>query len=806
MEATNRFIEKDKMAGFPSDFLSPDVKESPEYALKWAEFMDGIGINGAGNGLFPGFMENTQNSRFGIWRAYARGAQPIDKYKPILGVNDKKTRKDPNATSYRTLNWEILDIASKYVNVMIGKLIKQNNDVGVKAIDARSQDERRQTRISLQDEVMNGQFYDNIEGTTGHKFDRPTHDDVTPQPQTMGEVNLFMDMFYKPRYCMAVQDLLKSINETDNYKEILSEVARDLVEIKTGATKTYRVRGKIMRRHCIIERMGCSASTKANFENIKWVFEDWDLTVSEFKEIAGDQFTEEEYRKMAETTTKTSFEGTDISGYYQSNLCYPWDKCKITVKDCIWFSDDWATEQIGTNSYGNVAIQQKEYSWWEKLQGKGVTEESFNKVNDSQVVRYRTNNQYGCMWVKGTKFVCNHGKSKDMLKNASNLGTTIGPFTIYQLKKCYMESIIPTLDNIQIQWLQFQHHAAKSVPAGPAIEFSALQDINIGGKGGTALTPKQALQIYFETGILLWRRRDAVGNMSHYKPIEQLTGGISNAMAEHFSYIIQNINLLRDQLGLNELTDGSTPNSEIGKAVAVMASGGTDDALAPLRFAFDEINLGTHERTVMHISGMAAAGTLGTQYTEALGLDSMTIIGLMSDLTHHELGVYLMKQPSEEMTQWIAKYCDSGIKAGSLYEEEAFEILNEPNVYRRIQLLKMYRQQKQQQAQMAEMASAKNKSDNDINAAQVAAEAARETAAQDIQGQIQLAWETAKANAWENKQRVGDEAFLLSVQSRNTRGEALSEEEQHRLTEMMKIDHKGQWDMKIAKAKPKVAA
>lgn len=797
-------IEQDKAAGFPSDFLSPEVKAGKEYSLLWAKYMDSIGVNGSSNGLFPGFMENTSNNRFNIWRSYARGQQSIDKYKPILGVNDKKMRRDPTATSYRVLNWEILDIASKYVNVLIGKLLKQNNDIGVKAVDKTAQDARRKTEISLKDEVVNGAFYNSIEQSTGIKFERPTQEGVIPPPANMGEIDLFMKMFYKEKYCMIVQNMLKDINEQDNYNDILAEVARDLVEIKTAATKTYRIRNKILRRRCIPERMGCSSSTKSNFENVKWIFEDWDMTVSEFKEMAGDELTEDDYKKIAETARGASFDGIDVQGYYRENLCYPWDKTKITVKDCVWFSDDWQTEQIATNSFGNIEVQQREFAWWKKLQDKGVTEDSFNKVNQSKVVRYRLNNQYQCLWVRGTEYVVNHGKSKDMMKNASSLGKTIGPYTIYQLKKCIIESIMPTLDNIQIQWMQFQHHAAKSIPAGVAIEFQALQDISIEGKGGKNISPKQALQIYMETGILLWRRRDAAGNLTHFKPIEALAGGISNAMEKHFNFLIQDINLLRGQIGMNELTDASTPNSEMGKAVAAMASGGTDDALRTLHFAFDQINLGTHLRTVMHISGMASTG-LAPEYTEAMGLDNMSTLALLSDLTIHELGVYTLKQPTEEINQWFAKYCDSGIKAGSLLEEEAFEIQYEENVYTKIQLLKMYRQQKIKQAQQNEAMSAQAKSQGDIAAAQAAAQAQMDAGDHALEGQIQLAWEQAKATAWADKQRVGNEAFLLNVQSKNARGEALTAEEASRITELMKIEHTGQWNLRIAKAKPKPA-
>jgi len=81
------------------------------------------------------------------------------------------------------------------------------------------------------------------------------------------------------------------------------------------------------------------------------------------------------------------------------------------------------------------------------------------------------------------------------------------------------------------------------------------------------MTPKQILQLYFETGIQLWKRSNNQGRDTNFKPIEPLAGGISNAMTVHWEAMLGGIDLLRTQLALNDLTDASTPSGEMGKAV-----------------------------------------------------------------------------------------------------------------------------------------------------------------------------------------------------------------------------------------------
>lgn len=790
---------------FPSDFLSPAQKQGKDYALKWCEAVDGVGLYGESNGFYRGFSQNgsTNISNYALWRAYARGQQPIDKYKPVLGVKNRKNRKDPNAISYRVLNWEILDIASKYVDVLLGRLMKQNNDIGVQAVDKRAQDERRQKRLELQEYIINKDFLESISAQTGIPFESPVQSDVVPLPENLGEINLHMSMFYKEEYCLIIQDMLKIINEQDNYLGTMAEFGRDMIEVGAGATRAYRVGRKIRRRRCVPERMVMSSTMKPECDDVKYIGEYWDITIGQLKEIAGNQLTEAQYREIAEKAAGQTYDTVNVADYYRDHLCYPWDNTKITVLDLIWFSPDWETYQVKRNRYGNVNVFEKQHDWWQQLEKEGVTEESFNEANDSQVVRYSLDNQYQAMWIKGTKYVVNYGKSKDILRNESSLGRAIGPFTIYKLKKAPIAKIMSTLDNIQINWMQYQHHAARSVPAGHAIEFTALQDVSIEGAGGKKLSPKDVLKLYFETGILLWRRKDAHGNWTNFKPVEALAGGISNAMEKHFNEVIQNINLLRDQLGLNQTTDASTPHPEMGKALAEMASGATDDALRPLHFGFDYINLATHEKTVMHISGMAATG-LAPDYTEALGLSDMAKLGLLSDLTHHELGVYMLRQPTEQMKVRLAQYLLEGTKPGGyLMPEEALEIEMEPNIYRAIALLKMYRQQKQRAAEASASRQSQENAENQIRSAQeaTAAEAQKEQILS--QSRINEAWEKAKADVWANKLKAADEAFLIQVKAKFDRQEALSVEEQRRMTELMKVNAQGQFQLMVAKENAK---
>lgn len=796
---TQTNIPMDTM-GFPSHFVSPKVKEQKQWCLLWNKSADRENKNGLGNKVFR--MGNDDDE---VNRAYSRGNQSIDKYKPILGIR-QKTKKNQNPLNYKILSWEILSVAPKFNNLLVGKLIGQNNDVGISAVDKRAQDEKRKKRASLQEYITNKNFLDNVTKQTGIQFEGPDHDPSIPEPQNMQEVDMYIDMFYKERYLLVMQDMLKLLNEQDNYTEILKELAYDLVEIGRAATKTYRIGTRIKRRRCIPERMITSSSTTDNFENVQYIGEYWDLTIGELKEIAGAQFTEDEYKEISEKATGASYSTIGIREYYDKNLCYPWDKTKVTIQDLTWWSPDEEITRTTVNKFGEVEVLEKDYEWWDSLRKRGVTEDMYNKANKPQVIVRSLNNQYQSMWITNTEKIFNFGKSKDMLKNESDMGKTVGPYCMYALKGgSITKRLITVYDNIQINWLQYQHHAAKSRPSGPAIEFTALQDVSIEKAGGGKMSPKDVLELYFDTGILLWRRKDSAGNNTNFQPITELQNGLSPACMEHFTNVVNGIDMLRNLIGLNEMTDASTPNSEMGKAVAKMAAGGTQDALKYVHYSFDQLNIGTHLRSTMMISGMAATG-LAPDYTEALGLENMGFLALMSDIGSHEYGCYLQKQPTEEMRARLSMYCQEGLSAGTLYPEECFEIENEPNIYRAIQLLKMYRQQKQKAAAEQQQQMYAQEQEKNANSANATEQAKRDTLSHEAELKAQAIQAEANAKIFISTKDTGNKAFLLNLEGKIKQGLELSAEEQHRITEMNKVSLAGEYQIAAAKAKPKTTS
>lgn len=792
--------------GFPSHFVSPEVKQSKAYTLRWLDAID----KGGKTGGSPAFRNRAED--YQRWRELANGNQPVDQYKPLLGAARKKRaggKRNRDKISYRAQNWEILAVAPKFVNVLIGRLIGQNNEIGVKAIDGKAMSARRHKKLQMEEWLVNQQFLKQVSQSTGIQFETPLEDDMFPPPTNFQELKIHMEMFYKEHYCLELMDMLNLLNQHDDYPQILKEVAEDLIKVGIAATKTYRVGGRIKRRRCIPERMVTNAVKFDDFRDLQYAGEYWDLTIGELREIAQDQFTEDDYRRIAEIATNNQFHESQCAAFYQENYRYPYDNVKITVLDAIWFSPDQETYQIKPNRYGNTVVYEKEWNWMGHLSENEFNEYPANKANKSRIIRRELNNLYQGMLIVGTDYVFNYGKARDMLRNESNIGTCIGPFMIYTLGfDSLMRQLAPVFHSIQLNWLQYNHHVQKSRPAGLDIEFSALTDVNLKGTAGEKMTPKEVLELYFDTGILLWRRQGRDGQNSNWRPIQELNNGLSKAAADHFQNVINGIDLLRTIVGLNELTDASTPGAETGKFVAQVASGAVEDAIRYLHHAFDQINLGTQKRTVMHISAMAKEG-MDPDFAEALGIDTMAFLGGMAEMGAHEYGVYLMRQPTEEMMVRLMGYTQESIKAGWLMPEEAFEIEEEAkkNIYRAVRLMKMYRERKRQQEAAAAEKVFEDELKKNAASSRATAEAEMDKLSHEYELKKEFLYEESKTKIMESRELIRDQLLLEKVKQ----GGKLSEIEEQRVTELMKINAQGEWDLRIQakkaeEAKAKAAA
>jgi hypothetical protein len=442
-------------------------------------------------------------------------------------------------------------------------------------------------------------------------------------------------------------------------------------------------------------------SDKKNFQDAQHVGEVIELTISELKQWAGDQFAEDEYRKIAE----------NVSGKYGNPRFMPengtinrgYDKWKIRVLDMEFFSVNEDVYEQRVNRRGNKVFGLTNYN------AKNNKKEKF--VRTSYKVVYK-----GC-WIVDTDYCFNTGLATDMKRTKSNLVDTELSYHLYapdfyRMKAVgMMEQLMPIADQIQIAWYRLQNVINSARPKGISIEMGALEDVPL-GKGGEAMEPMKLIDLFEKKGILVYRRTDMQGRQMNYKPIEELNNGLGNEATQYFALIQSYIQMIRDITGLNELTDGSTPDPKMLTTIAKAAMEGSNNSLHHILEGDRHLLERLSSAVILRIQDAIKHGPI-EGYIKALGKNTVDFIKVSTDVSNYEYGILIENKPTDVERQRLQQYIQASLGDGvngTLDMEDAIFIESIDNLKMAQRVLayriKKKRNQRMQEAQQQQAMNA----------------------------------------------------------------------------------------------------
>ena len=126
-----------KNSAFPSQVVSDEEKNSLEYGTRVAQAIQGEWWTqgGEGNRFASSF------NRFHSLRLYARGEQPVQKYKDELSINGDM--------SYLNLDWKPVAVVSKFVDIVVNGMSQKDYKIKAYAQDPSSMKQRTKYAQSL---------------------------------------------------------------------------------------------------------------------------------------------------------------------------------------------------------------------------------------------------------------------------------------------------------------------------------------------------------------------------------------------------------------------------------------------------------------------------------------------------------------------------------------------------------------------------------------------------------------------------------------------------------------------------------
>ncbi len=754
-----------KSAAFPDQFATDKQKATDEFGLQVGQAIQYEWFRKDGNSC----RFYNQWGEFHRLRLYARGEQSVAKYKNELAVDGD--------LSYLNLDWTPVPIIPKFVDIVVNGMADRMFKVNCIAMDAMSSEKRNQYQQMVETNVVAQDLFHQIEKDFGMQVFQ-----VDPQtlPTSDAEMELYMQLNYKPGIEIANEIAINTMLEENHYSDIRKRVDYDITTLGIGITRhTFQLGDGIKVDYVDPANVVYSYTEDPYFKDTFYWGEIKTLPIGELVKIDPD-ITNEEMEEISKYSQ---------SWYDYYNTAQMYENSMFSRDTCTLLYFNYKT----TNSFvykkkkmsdGNFKVQEKtdEFNPPQEMMDEG----EFEKVEKRIDVWYE-----GIM-VMGTNIILKWEMMENMVRpNSANQFAmpnyvACAPRMYKGVLESLVRRMIPFADLIQISHLKIQQVVAKVVPDGVFIDADGLSEVDLGT--GAAYNPEDALRLYFQTGSVVGRSYTQDGEFNNAKvPITQLT---SNSGQSKMQMLIGNYNhylgMLRQVTGLNEARDGTMPDPNSLVGVQKLAALNSNVATRHILNASLYITKTIAECLSIRTADVLQYADFADEFAMQIGKYNMGILDEIRNLYLYDFGIFIEMSPDEEEKQQLEANIQMSLQNGGIDLEDAIDIRTINNLKMANQLLKVKRKQtateKQQQAQQAQAMQGQQAQQLQQQKAQGAmAQSQQEMQAKIQIKQAEIAFEIEKQkNEADLKRRLMDVEFNYNMQIRNMDQRGLQQRETER--------------------------
>jgi len=714
---------------FPDQVVPEEEKKSFEYGLKVGNAIEQEWFrNTSGQNRFS---YNFQN--FNKLRLYARGEQPIQKYKDEMSTNGD--------LSYLNLDWKPIPVLSKFVDIVVNGMTEKGYEIKSFASDPFALKQRTDYAGNALRDLQNKQAIDKLSQATGQNFYASTDPDKLPRDK--GELDLYMQLNYKQSIEIAEEEVINNVLDANKYDQIKKRLAYDLTVLGISAVKTsFNLSEGITIDYVDPASIVYSSTDDPNFEDIYYVGEIKSLTLPEIKRL---------YPSLTNEELETIQKYPGRQNYAQSD----WQtRTDPELHQVLFFEYKTYQDQV-------FKIKQTEQGLEKTLEKPDTFDppasDNFERVSRSIEVLYT-----------GAKIL---GMGDTMLewKLAENMTRPNGDTTRVNMNYCIsaprmyqgrIESLVSRTisfaDMIQITHLKLQQVLQRLVPDGVYLDVDGLAEVDLGN--GTNYNPAEALNMYFQTGTIVGRSLTQDGEMNRGKmPIQELqsSSGISKiqAMIQTYQYYLQ---MIRDVTGLNEARDGSTPDKNALVGLQKLAAASSNTATKHILQSLMYLSIRTCENISLRVADMLQFPLTKASLLNSINAFNVATLEEINSLYIHDFGIFLELEPDEEEKAQLEKSIQIALQAGSIQLSDAIDIREIRNIKLANSLLKLRQKEQAEEARAAQL-------ENIQAQAQANSESAEKAAAAEVQKQQALAQtevEIAQAKSQMEIERMEREAVI----------------------------------------------
>ena len=722
---------------FPSQLATDAEKESDTFGLQVGQAIQ-----------YEWFRKDGSSCRYyGQWqdfrrlRLYARGEQPIGKYKNELAIDGD--------LSYLNLDWTPVPILPKFIDIVVNGMSDRLFKVKAYAQDAMSQAKRSKYQDMVEGQMVAKPVLEIIQEETGAN---PFMMDPENIPETDQELSLYMQLNYKPAIEIAEEEAINTIFDENHYDDTRKRLNYDITTIGLGVAKHEFLQGTGVKVSYVDPaNIVYSYTEDPFFKDCFYWGEIKTMPITELMKI--DQSLTREDLQQITQYSQAWYDYYNVAQFYENSMFFR-DTCTLlyfnykTTKKIVY-------KKKNLEGGGSRVIEKDENF---NPPTEMMEEGNFEKIEKTIDVWYD-----GIM-VMGTNILIQWKMSENMVrpKSASQHALPNYVACAPRMYKGVIESLcrrmIPFADLIQITHLKLQQVIARTVPDGVFIDADGLNEIDLGT--GNAYNPEDALRLYFQTGSVIGRSYTQDGDFNNARvPIQQLS---SNSGSAKTQMLITNMNhyidMIRSVTGLNEARDGSMPdpNSLVGlqKLAALNSNTATRHILDASLYLFRSLS----EALTYRVADILEYSDFKEEFANQIGKYNVSILNEIKDLYIYDFGIFIEVSPDEEQKAQLEANIQMALSKGDINLEDAIDIREIRNIKLANQLLKMKRVKLQEREEKMAMQKQAMIAQQQLQAQQLAAE----TAMQKLEMETRAKMQIKQAEVAFDMQKSEKEAMLKS--------------------------------------------
>ena len=652
-------------------------------------------------------------------RLYARGEQPIGKYKNEIAVDGD--------LSYLNLDWTPVPIIPKFVDIVVNGMADRLFDVKASAQDAMSAEKKHQFQEIVEADMVAKPMLEATEEMFGiDMFNTPKQD----LPESDQELALYMQMNYKPAIEIAEEEAIDTILEENHYKQrVQKQVNYDLMVLGTSFVKhQFLPNSGISVEYVDPASLVYSYTESPTFDDCFYFGEVKQVPITELVKIKPD-ITPEEMEEIAQMSSLW-YNYYGIVRPYQDSL---FQKDVVTL---LYYNYKTTRKMVYKKKYmdnGGEKVIRKDESF-----NPSADEERFEKLEK------RIDVWYDGIMVMGTQKVLKWELSKNMVrpKSASQYALPNYIGAAPRMYKGVIESLVRRMitfaDLIQVVHLKLQQVISRVVPDGVFIDADGLNEVDLGT--GAAYNPEDALKLYFQTGSVIGRSYTQDGEFNNARvPIQELGTNSGQAkMASLISSYNHYLNMIRDVTGLNEARDASTPNPDALVGLQKLAALNSNVATRHILEANLQITQKLAEALSCRVADVLEYADFKEEFAMQIGKYNVSILNDVKDLYLHDFGIFLEVAPDEEQKAQLEQNIQTALSRDQIDLEDAIDIREIKNLKMANELLKLKRKKKQERDVARENEKMQMQSQVNMQSQQAAAQSKLQVVQAETQAKIQI--------------------------------------------------------------------